>query len=193
MPLHQSELYRQLQAANQELDRLSKTDALTLLSNRRHFDAYLNQEWHRLMRRQAPISLVLADVDHFKLFNDTYGHAEGDRCLVKIAQAMQQGSKRPADLGARYGGEEFAMVLPDTNAAGAIQVVERVRRTLDRMAIPHPTSPVGDIVTLSFGIATLIPQPGQRLEALIRRADEAMYVAKAMGRNRYPHALFDHD
>lgn len=183
--LHQSELYRQLQAANQELDRLSKTDALTLLSNRRHFDAYLNQEWHRLMRRQAPISLVLADVDHFKLFNDTYGHAEGDRCLVKIAQAMQQGSKRPADLGARYGGEEFAMVLPDTNAAGAIQVVERVRRTLDRMAIPHPTSPVGDIVTLSFGIATLIPQPGQRLEALIRRADEAMYVAKAMGRNRY--------
>jgi diguanylate cyclase (GGDEF)-like protein/PAS domain S-box-containing protein len=183
--LHQSDLYRQLQAANQELDRLSKTDALTLLSNRRQFDIYLNQEWQRQMRNQAPISLILADVDHFKLFNDTYGHGEGDRCLARIAQAMQEAIRRPADLGARYGGEEFAIVLPDTQAEGAIEVVSLIRRRLREIAIPHQTSPTGTVVTLSFGVATLVPQPGQRFETLIQRADQALYRAKEMGRDRF--------
>jgi len=182
--LYQSDLYRQLQAANQELDRLSKTDALTLLSNRRQFDIYLNQEWQRQMRSQAPISLILADVDHFKLFNDTYGHGEGDRCLARIAQAMQQAIRRPADLGARYGGEEFAIVLPDTRTDGAIEVVALIRRRLREIAIPHQTSPTGTVVTLSFGVATLIPQPGQRFETLIQRADQALYRAKEMGRDQ---------
>lgn len=183
--LHQSELYQQLQTANQELDRLSKTDALTLLSNRRHFDAYLAQEWQRLMRQHTPISLILADVDHFKLFNDTYGHSEGDRCLSNIAQILQQAIRRPADLGARYGGEEFAIVLPETGSEGAVRVVALIRGELQRRSIPHRTSPSGDVVTLSFGVATLIPRQGQRFECLIQAADQALYAAKASGRNRY--------
>lgn len=183
--LHQAELYRQLQAANQELDRISKVDSLTQLANRRWLDEYLNQEWQRLTRERKPLSVVLADVDYFKPYNDTYGHAAGDQCLVEIASAIRFGIRRPADLAARYGGEEFALVLPDTDTAGAIRVVQLVRHHLQTLDLPHGASPSGDTITLSFGIATVTPTPDSPAEAILELADQALYAAKDAGRNQY--------
>jgi diguanylate cyclase (GGDEF)-like protein/PAS domain S-box-containing protein len=183
--IHQAELYQQLQTANQDLNRLAKTDGLTQLANRRWLDHYLQQEWQRLARQHHPLSVVLADVDYFKPYNDTYGHAAGDQCLIDIAGAIQAVIKRPADLVARYGGEEFAIVLPDTDAAGALRVVELVRQTLQERALPHAALPAQPLITLSFGIATLIPEPGDRFDQIMRMADEALYSAKGNGRNRY--------
>ncbi|MBD1875859.1 diguanylate cyclase [Nodosilinea sp. FACHB-131] len=183
--LHQAELYRQLQAANQELDRISKVDSLTQLANRRWLDEYLNQEWQRLTRERKPLSVVLADVDYFKPYNDTYGHAAGDQCLVEIASAIRFGIRRPADLAARYGGEEFALVLPDTDTAGAIRVVQLVRHHLQTLDLPHGASPSGDTITLSFGIATVTPTLDSPAEAILELADQALYAAKDAGRNQY--------
>jgi diguanylate cyclase (GGDEF)-like protein/PAS domain S-box-containing protein len=183
--LHQAELYHQLQAANQELDRISKVDSLTQLANRRWLDEYLSQEWQRLTRERKPLSVILADVDYFKPYNDTYGHAAGDQCLVEIASAICFGVRRPADLAARYGGEEFALVLPDTDTAGAIRVVQLVRHHLQTLDLPHGASPSGDTITLSFGIATAIPTPGRPAEGILEAADQALYAAKAAGRNQY--------
>ncbi|TVQ08099.1 MAG: diguanylate cyclase [Leptolyngbya sp. DLM2.Bin27] len=183
--LHQAELYRQLQAANQELDRIAKVDSLTQLANRRWLDEFLQQEWQRLARDRKPISVVLADVDFFKPFNDTYGHAAGDRCLIEISHAMRLGLRRPADLVARYGGEEFALVLPDTDTAGAIRVVQRVRHHLQSLGLPHRASPSGDTITLSFGIATQWPTPDSSAEGILNTADQALYAAKNAGRNQY--------
>ncbi|MGB3310928.1 MAG: diguanylate cyclase [Nodosilinea sp.] len=183
--LHQAELYQQLQAANRELDRIAKVDSLTQLANRRWLDEYLNQEWQRLAREQKPLSVVLADVDFFKPYNDTYGHAAGDQCLIKIANTIRYGVRRPADLAARYGGEEFALVLPDTDTAGTIRVVQMVRHYLQILDLPHGASPSGTTVTLSFGIATLVPSPGSSAESILAAADQALYAAKDAGRNQY--------
>ena len=183
--LHQAELYRQLQAANQELDRIAKVDSLTQLANRRWLDEYLQQEWQRLARDRKSLSVVLADVDFFKPFNDTYGHTAGDHCLVNIANTICLGLRRPADLAARYGGEEFALVLPDTDTAGAIRVVQLVRHHLQTLALPHRASPKGDTITLSFGIATQVPDPDTPAESILEAADQALYAAKAAGRNQY--------
>lgn len=183
--LHQAELYRQLQAANQELDRISKVDSLTQLANRRWLDEYLSQQWQRLARERKPLSVVLADVDYFKPYNDTYGHGAGDQCLVEIASAIRFGVRRPADLAARYGGEEFALVLPDTDTAGAIRVVQLVRHHLQTLDLPHGASPSGDTITLSFGIATVSPTPNSPAETILESADQALYAAKDAGRNQY--------
>ncbi|PSR16202.1 hypothetical protein C8255_19105 [filamentous cyanobacterium CCP3] len=183
--LHQAELYRQLQAANRELDRIAKVDSLTQLANRRWLDEYLNQEWQRLARERKPLSVVLADVDFFKPYNDTYGHAAGDQCLIEIASTIGYGARRPADLAARYGGEEFALVLPDTDTAGAIRVVQTVRHHLQILALPHGASPNSPTITLSFGVATLVPTPGRSAESILAAADQALYAAKAAGRNQY--------
>ncbi len=183
--LHQAELYRQLQAANRELDRIAKIDSLTQLANRRWLDDYLAHEWQKLARQRQPLSVILADVDFFKPYNDTYGHAAGDQCLVQIAGAIRAGVRRPADLAARYGGEEFALVLPNTDTAGAIRVVEMVRHHLRRLALPHRANPHGSTITLSFGIATLMPTPGDPNEGLLEAADQALYTAKAAGRDQY--------
>ena len=183
--LHQAELYRQLQAANQKLDRLAKVDSLTQLANRRWLDSYLQQEWQRLAREHKPLSIVLADVDFFKVYNDTYGHAAGDQCLAEIANAIRQGVRRPADLAARYGGEEFALVLPDTDQEGAVRVVQLVRHHLQTLGLPHGASPSGDTITLSFGIATQVPTSGPPADSLLKAADQALYAAKAAGRNQY--------
>ncbi|MBD1916286.1 MULTISPECIES: diguanylate cyclase [Cyanophyceae] len=183
--LHQAELYRQLQAVNEELDRISKVDSLTQLANRRWLDEYLKQEWQRLARERKPLSVVLADVDYFKPYNDTYGHAAGDQCLVEIASAIRFGVRRPADLAARYGGEEFALVLPDTDVAGAIRVVQLVRHHLQTLDLTHGASPSGDTITLSFGIATVTPTPDSPAEAILELADQALYAAKDAGRNQY--------
>ncbi|MBD2260759.1 sensor domain-containing diguanylate cyclase [Pseudanabaena sp. FACHB-2040] len=184
--IQQSELYQRLQQANQELEQISTTDSLTQLANRRRFDEYLRREWQRLAREQAPIALILCDVDYFKLYNDTYGHSAGDACLTQIAQAISQAIKRPSDLAARYGGEEFAVVLPNTHQSGALKIAQAIRRRLARLQIPHAASPVQAQITLSFGIAVAaMPPVATAPQILIEAADQALYQAKAEGRNRY--------
>jgi diguanylate cyclase (GGDEF)-like protein len=183
--IQQSELYQQLQIANQELQRLAKLDGLTQLANRRHFDDYLKQEWLRLARERNPLSLILCDVDYFKLYNDTYGHPAGDVCLVQIAQAIRRAVKRPADLVARYGGEEFAVLLPNTDTDGAIQVVQFIQKKVRQLNFAHIASLVSKYVTLSFGIATIFPSHNGSVQTLINAADKALYQAKDKGRNCY--------
>ncbi|PSR18968.1 hypothetical protein C8255_04545 [filamentous cyanobacterium CCP3] len=183
--LQQAALYQQLQAANDELRRLAHLDGLTQIANRREFDRYLAQEWQRLQREQGSLALVLADVDHFKGYNDTYGHLAGDDCLRSIARLLNQVTKRPADLAARYGGEEFALVLPNTTSAGAIALATEAKTYLSRLAIPNAASPLYGQVTVSFGIAVLTPAPTLSTELLIQRADQALYAAKESGRNTY--------
>nr|WP_278003552.1 sensor domain-containing diguanylate cyclase [Nodosilinea sp. TSF1-S3] len=183
--LQQAALYQRLQAANDELQRLAHLDGLTQIANRREFDRYLAQEWQRLQRERGSLALVLVDVDHFKGYNDTYGHLAGDDCLRSIARLLDQVTKRPADLAARYGGEEFAMVLPNTTAAGAIALASEAQTYLTRLAIPNAASPLYGQVTMSFGIAAMTPAPAFSTETLLQRADQALYAAKQAGRNRY--------
>jgi diguanylate cyclase (GGDEF)-like protein len=183
--LHQADLYQQLQTANDELQRLAHLDGLTQIANRREFDRYLAQEWQRLQREQGSLALILADVDYFKGFNDTYGHLAGDDCLRSIGRLLNQVTKRPADLAARYGGEEFALILPNTTPSGAIALASAAQTYLNRLAIPNRASPLYGQVTLSFGITALVPQAALSLEVLMHRADQALYAAKSSGRNRY--------
>jgi diguanylate cyclase (GGDEF)-like protein/PAS domain S-box-containing protein len=182
--IQQSSLFEQLEAANQELQRLACIDGLTQVANRRRFDEYLHTEWRRLAREKKPLSLILCDIDYFKLYNDTYGHLAGDLCLQQVAQVLHQSLKRPADLVARYGGEEFAMILPNTDITGAAFIAETIRRRVRGLEIPHAQSPVSQCVTLSLGVATQIPTTDTSAQALIAAADEALYRAKAEGRDR---------
>jgi len=181
--IQQSELYHQLQAANQELQRLASVDGLTQVANRRCFDDRLSAEWQRLAREQAPLSLILCDVDCFKLYNDTYGHLAGDDVLRQVASVIAQASKRPSDLVARYGGEEFAIILPNTSAEGAIAVVTAIQANLAALQLPHPQSQASDLMTLSFGVATVVPQSQLSSATLIATADQGLYRAKAHGKN----------
>ncbi|MFM2430859.1 MAG: hypothetical protein RLZZ511_2072 [Cyanobacteriota bacterium] len=173
-----------LQQANQELERLATLDGLTQIANRRRFDQYLHQEWQRLAREQQPLSLILCDVDFFKRYNDHHGHPMGDCCLQQVAQAMSQVIKRPADLLARYGGEEFAVILPQTNRWGAMQVAESLRSAITQAAIAHGDSPISPQVSLSLGVATLFPTVDDAPELLLESADQALYLAKQQGRDR---------
>jgi diguanylate cyclase (GGDEF)-like protein len=185
--IQQSSLFEQLEAANQELQRLASIDGLTQLANRRRFDEYLFDEWRRLAREQRPLSLILCDIDYFKLYNDTYGHLAGDFCLQQVAGVLRQSVRRPPDLVARYGGEEFAMILPNTDARGAAFVAETVRQRVRGLRIPHVQSPVSDYVTLSLGVASTIPRLDSSAQRLIAVADEALYRAKAEGRDCLRH------
>ncbi|MBD2312518.1 diguanylate cyclase [Desertifilum sp. FACHB-1129] len=182
--IQQAELYERLQQANQELQRLAISDSLTQLANRRRFDQYFTEQWHRLTREQQPLSLILCDIDCFKIYNDTYGHVKGDWCLQQVAVAIAAGAKRPADLVARYGGEEFAIVLPNTSLAGAIQVATEIQTHIQQLHIPHVKSPVSDYITLSLGVASIIPQQSLQAMSLIQQADQALYEAKDRGRDR---------
>ena len=163
----------------------ARIDGLTQIANRRRFDEYLFQEWNRHIRMQQPLSLLICDVDHFKLYNDAQGHQAGDECLKSVAKAINR-CYRAGDLVARYGGEEFAMVLPQTNRAGAVQVAERVRAAVADAALPHPASPVCDRVTVSIGVASITPPPHALADArtLIQQADRHLYLAKRLGRNQ---------
>jgi diguanylate cyclase (GGDEF)-like protein len=179
------ETSRDLASANRELEKLSRHDGLTGIANRRHFDSYLQTEVRRAARERQTLSLILADVDHFKAFNDHNGHQAGDDCLRQVASALSTAGRRPADLAARYGGEEFAIVLPGTGPDGAVDVAQALSRLIAALAISHASSAVSQNVTLSQGIASLAPEKETAAEDLIHRADQALYQAKQQGRNRY--------
>ncbi|GFE70589.1 diguanylate cyclase domain-containing protein [Chroococcus sp. FPU101] len=174
----------ELRRINRDLKHLVNIDSLTEIANRRCFDQVFIKEWQRLQREQQPLSLILFDVDYFKLYNDFYGHQKGDECLSTIAQTVQKAVYRPADLVARYGGEEFAVILPNINREGAIEVANRIHDLILSLKIPHQASPVSDWVTVSFGIACVVPQE-RSPDLLIQQADMALYQAKQQGRNQY--------
>lgn len=173
-----------LQEAHERLRRISTTDELTQVANRRQFNDRLNAEWNRLRREGFPLSLIMCDVDCFKLYNDAYGHQSGDQCLRLIAEALKTAAKRSSDLVARYGGEEFAIIMPNTDMQGALKLAETVRTAVEKLNIPNKASVVSPYVTLSLGVSSLMPSHLLTPEAIIRDADNALYEAKRRGRNR---------
>jgi diguanylate cyclase (GGDEF)-like protein len=182
--IQQSNLYQQLEIANAELKRMAILDGLTQLANRRYFDEYLETQWKIMEQKQLPIALILCDIDFFKLYNDTYGHQDGDTCLKQIAKALTEEVKRVSDLVARYGGEEMAIILPDTNSQGAFFVAQNIRERVKSFQLQHSASPINQYVTLSLGVASVIPSPHNSPENLIKEADDALYLAKQNGRDR---------
>lgn len=175
----------QLRAANSELERISQSDGLTGVANRRHLDAYLDREWRSAARAGRPLSLIMIDIDHFKAYNDHYGHQGGDDCLKEVAGALISALGRPHDLLARYGGEEFAVVLPDTPLEGARHIAENLRGAVEGLHIPHVKSATSKYVTVSLGVAAMAPDAREAIPAvLVATADRALYRAKAQGRNR---------
>lgn len=179
-------LTRKLDDANRALTRLSAVDGLTAIANRRCFDETLIREWRRAARKGLPISLLLADVDYFKDYNDGYGHQLGDECLKRIALALESRLHRSSDLVARYGGEEFAVILPETDLEGAREVAEAMRAAVEAAKLNHAFSAVAKYVTISLGVATTIPERTDETGHLImiQQADQALYRAKRAGRNR---------
>ena len=177
-------LYQQLEQTNKKLAQQATIDNLTRVANRRQFDQYIALEWRRCAREKHPLSLILCDIDYFKLYNDTYGHLLGDRCLKMVALAIAKITKRPADLVARYGGEEFAVILPNTNILGAKYLAEQIRARVEALKIAHADSSVNNYVTLSLGVSCCIPSHNLNFVALIEAADKGLYQAKKLGRNR---------
>jgi two-component system chemotaxis family response regulator WspR len=174
---------KNLADANIELQKLAALDSLTGIANRRRFDDVMRAEWQRGQRDKKPLSLLMCDIDCFKLYNDTFGHLAGDLCLKKAAAVMTEHLKRPADVVARYGGEEFAIVLPDTTPEGALLIANACRAHIEQLAIENPQAPHG-YVTVSIGLASVVPSKDSSAEALIAAADKALYTAKNDGRNQ---------
>lgn len=176
-----------LKSLADELRRSASIDGLTRLANRSSFDQRLAQEWARAVRARSGLSLLLLDVDHFKKFNDHYGHPAGDDCLRLVSAALGAQARRPADHASRVGGEEFALLLPDTDAAGALEAAERVRSAVAALGLPHAASPTSAHVTVSIGVATCHPASLPHLgteKDLVAQADKALYLAKSQGRDR---------
>jgi len=167
-----------------ELKQLSYRDGLTGVANRRHFDEVLQREWNRMGRENRPLSMIMGDVDYFKAYNDTHGHQSGDDCLKQVAEAIRKEFKRPGDLVARYGGEEFAVILPGIDQPDALHLAEKVRQDIETLGIAHDASSVSAAVTISQGVATVIPSRTGHPETLVHIADRALYRAKEQGRNR---------
>lgn len=180
-------LYAKLVTMQAQLRSMVDVDGLTGLANRRHFNEVLRQQWLQAQRTGRPISVVMVDIDHFKAFNDALGHQAGDRCLQRVAGAVGGAVRRPLDLAARYGGEEFVLVLPETDAAGASDVAERLKKAIHDLQIPQPAEP-GAYVHVSIGVATDAGQHGESDEALLARSDAALYRAKRAGRDRIVYA-----
>lgn len=174
----------ELKRKRDTLETLSITDGLTGIANRRCFDEFLNFEWIRARRAQSFLSLIMMDIDYFKLFNDNYSHLQGDECLKKIAKALSRSVKRATDLVARYGGEEFSCVLPLTNKKGAFALAHQIQSAIKSLKISHEYSPIAPIVTMSMGIATMIPDRSSPAHVLITAADKALFEAKKNGRNQ---------
>jgi len=175
----------QLRAANSELERMSQSDGLTGVANRRYLDVYLEKEWRSAARAGRSLSFIMIDIDFFKAYNDHYGHQGGDDCLKEVAGALNSALSRPHDLLARYGGEEFAVVLPDTPLEGALHIAENLRGAVEGLLIPHAKSTIAEYLTVSLGVAAMVPDALESIPAvLIAAADRALYRAKAQGRNR---------
>ncbi len=174
----------ELKQSRDALERLARLDGLTGLINRRSFDTAFDREWRRSVRTKQNISVIMMDIDHFKQFNDTYGHGAGDDCLRWIAEAAEGALRRPADLVGRYGGEEFVALLPDTTLEGTMTVAEGIRTAVSSLNIPHSASPVAEYVTISLGVATTVAASSPDPNALIEAADARLYAAKHGGRNR---------
>ncbi len=175
---------RALQSANEELRLVSQLDGLTGIANRRSFDATLQREWKRGLRDQSPVALIMLDADQFKSYNDTYGHLAGDECLKFIAAEMKSAAKRASDLAARFGGEEFVLLLPESDLQGAAQIAEQIRSAIEAANMPHAGSSVASCVTVSLGVAAVLPTLSLEADILVAAADRAMYRAKQAGRNR---------
>ncbi len=173
-----------LQKANEELQRLAALDDLTQIANRRRFEDRLGQEWRRAQRETTNLAVIMCDIDHFKNYNDTYGHLQGDQALYTVAQSIYGALKRPMDMVARYGGEEFAIILPGTGINGAERVTREVREAIETLHLEHKSSGITGHITLSFGVAAMVPRTGLSAKILIEAADKALYRAKARGRNR---------
>lgn len=174
----------ELERSNRQLAALSSTDALTGLANRRRFDEVWAEEWQRAARQGASLALVLIDVDHFKAYNDHYGHQAGDECLRRLAAVLAGVARRAGELVARYGGEEFVVVLPGADATTAREFAERLRMAVEAEAMPHAHSPAAPVVTISMGVAAGQPRHETDAEALLKEADVALYLAKRQGRNQ---------
>jgi diguanylate cyclase (GGDEF)-like protein len=179
-----SEKTEELKKANDELRHLANSDGLTKIGNRRRFEHFLADEWHRAVRFKTEISLILLDIDHFKLFNDHYGHQAGDECLQKVAEALAGTIHRPTDLVARFGGEEFAIVLGGTDSEGAVNIAKQAMESIKNLQIPHGRSKTGDHLTISLGVATIFPKFETTEADLIKAADETLYRSKENGRNQ---------
>jgi diguanylate cyclase (GGDEF)-like protein/PAS domain S-box-containing protein len=179
--LHDITHHKQSETA---LQRAALLDPLTKIANRRHFDSFLEKEWQRAIRSGQPLSLIVLDVDHFKLYNDTLGHAAGDSCLKKVAEALQSHALRPTDLAARYGGEEFVLLFAETSAESALRLAEAIRAHIEGLRVSNPRSPTSDWITVSIGVATIVPTQLDAIEQLFIAADRVMYQAKDAGRNR---------
>ena len=175
---------RELEESNRELQRLSDLDGLTQIHNRRYFDEMLSKEINRLQRTSSPISLLLCDIDYFKKYNDTYGHVAGDDCIKKVAKTLQQKCKRISDVVARYGGEEFGVILPNTPPEKAVEIAESIRKGIESRNITHEASDIKNIVSLSIGVASIIPDADTTSSSLILMSDKALYESKNSGRDR---------
>ncbi|MBD2394287.1 diguanylate cyclase [Cyanobacterium aponinum FACHB-4101] len=167
-----------------QLESLAKIDALTAIANRRQFDEIIAHEWQRHQRQQQPLTLIIADVDNFKAYNDNYGHPQGDECLYQIAQGISRTVKRAGELVARYGGEEFAIILPNTSPQKAVNLAKLIRKNIRELQIIHEYSPTNEVITLSLGIVTMIPSLNSGYERMINIADKALYQAKNSGKNK---------
>ncbi len=178
-------LSQELHLANQRLNEMVEVDALTGLVNRRGLDRILHNEIAAARREGEPLTLMLCDLDHFKRYNDSAGHLQGDACLKDVSRLLRDVCTRPRDVAARYGGEEFALILPGTPRSGAMTFARALGKLLSVRALPHPNSPLGPTLTLSGGITTCVPDEGTSAEAMLMRADQALYAAKAQGRARF--------
>ncbi|HEY0064198.1 MAG TPA: diguanylate cyclase [Telluria sp.] len=179
--LHDISHHKQLEVS---LERAALADPLTRIANRRHFDSFLELEWQRALRSAQPLSLIVLDVDHFKLYNDELGHAAGDAALREVAAVLAAHAPRATDLAARYGGEEFVLLFGETDATPARAMAESIRSAIEALQLPHPMSPCGQWLTASVGVVTIAPGKLDLLSDFFEAADRAMYAAKDAGRNR---------
>ncbi len=174
----------ELSEVNLKLHQLSEIDGLTGIANRRKFDIELDKEWRRAIREKRPLALLMLDIDHFKEYNDQYGHPEGDRCLQLVAKILNSLIQRTSDLVARYGGEEFVVILPGLAAQAAGEIAEKIRHAIESKQIPHLGNTSSSVVTISIGVASIVPDQDERPSALLNHADACLYQAKHEGRNR---------
>lgn len=188
-----NELNAELQSHKEILSQMSYLDGLTSIANRRRFNEYLEDEWQRHCRSKLYLTLIILDLDYFKQFNDHYGHGAGDECLIKVAQTIRKSVKRSVDLVARFGGEEFVILLPQTELSGALQVASDVQSNILKLAITHEYSAIAPIVTVSMGVAAMIPENNTTSQELVEAADRQLYEAKDAGRNQIKAKVVNND